>query len=98
MTLTRVVGNGRTTALDAAELLALRAPAVRTLVDVGTGDGRYAYALASAHPDWFVIGIDALEEPMGEVAHKASRKPARGGRANVVYVRAAAEALGKTQE
>jgi 16S rRNA (adenine(1408)-N(1))-methyltransferase len=93
VTLTRVVGKGHTTALDAAELSAKRAPAVHTLVDVGTGDGRYAYALASAHPDWFVIGIDALDEPMGEVAHKASRKPARGGRANVVYVRAAVEAL-----
>jgi 16S rRNA (adenine(1408)-N(1))-methyltransferase len=93
MTLTRVVGKGRTTAIDADELSALRASADRVVVDVGTGDGRYAYDLASAHPDWLVIGIDALDEPMGEIAHRASRKPAKGGRANVLFVRAAAEAL-----
>lgn len=93
MTLTRVVGKDRTQALDGDELSALRAPTARTIVDAGTGDGRYAYALASAHPDWFVIGIDALDEPMGEMAHKASRKPAKGGRNNLVYLRVAVEAL-----
>src|SRR2546421_12726213 len=93
MTLTRVVGKGRTTDMDAEALSALRASAGRMVVDVGTGDGRYPYELASAHPDWLVMGIDALDEPMGEMAHKASRKPAKGGRANVVFVRAAVEAL-----
>jgi 16S rRNA (adenine(1408)-N(1))-methyltransferase len=77
--------------MDGAELLRLRAPSVRTIVDVGTGDGRYGYAIASAHPDWFVIGIDALDEPMAERAHKATRKPAKGGRTNIVFVRAAIE-------
>jgi 16S rRNA (adenine(1408)-N(1))-methyltransferase len=93
MTLTRVVGKGRTTAMDAGDVSALRASAGRVVVDVGTGDGRYAYDLASAHPEWLVMGIDALDEPMGEIAHRALRKPARGGRANVVFVRAAVEAL-----
>ncbi len=93
MTLTRVIGKHRTTTMDGAELSALRAAAERTIVDAGTGDGRYAYAQASAHPEWLVIGVDALDEPMGETAHKALRKPAKGGRANVVFVRAAVEAL-----
>ena len=93
MTLTRVVGKGRTAEMPAAELSALQQSAARTVVDVGTGDGRHPYALASANPDWLIIGIDALEEPMAETAHRASRKPAKGGRANVVFVRAALEAL-----
>ncbi len=93
MTLTRVVGKGRTAAMERAELSGLRASAARTIVDVGTGDGRYAYAPASSHPEWLVVGVDALDEPMGEMAHKALRKPARGGRANVVYLRAALEVL-----
>jgi 16S rRNA (adenine(1408)-N(1))-methyltransferase len=93
VTLVRVVGKGRTSASTPADLVAWRGAARRTVVDIGTGDGRYAYALATEHPDWFVIGIDALEEPMGEIAHKAARKPAKGGRSNVVFVRAAIEAL-----
>jgi 16S rRNA (adenine(1408)-N(1))-methyltransferase len=91
--LTRVVGKDRVRELSAAELDELRAPAVRTLVDVGTGDGRFVYALASAHPDWLVIGMDAIDEPMGETAHKSMRKPARGGRSNVVLLRASIESV-----
>lgn len=93
MTLTRVVGKGRTSTLSAGELAALRAAHAKCAVDVGTGDGRFAYHLASQRPDWLVIGLDALEEPMGEIAYKAARKPARGGRANLVLLRAAIEAL-----
>jgi 16S rRNA (adenine(1408)-N(1))-methyltransferase len=93
VTLTRVVGKGRTSSLGAAELAALRDAHDKCAVDVGTGDGRFAYHLASERPDWLVIGIDALDEPMGEIAYKAARKPARGGRANLVLVRAAIEAL-----
>jgi 16S rRNA (adenine(1408)-N(1))-methyltransferase len=91
MTLVRVVGKGRTESIERADLDRRRRDAVRTVVDVGTGDGRYPYALATEHDDWFVIGIDALDEAMGEVAHKAGRKPAKGGRANVVYLRSAIE-------
>jgi 16S rRNA (adenine(1408)-N(1))-methyltransferase len=93
VTLARVVGKGRTLEMDRDALSGLRASAARTIVDVGTGDGRYAYALASAHPEWLVVGLDSLDEPMGEMAHKALRKPAKGGRTNVVYLRAAVEAL-----
>jgi 16S rRNA (adenine(1408)-N(1))-methyltransferase len=93
VTIIRVVGKGRTAEMTADELSGMGANAVRTVVDLGTGDGRYAYTVASEHPDWFVIGIDALDEPMGEFAYKASRKPAKGGRPNVLYVRAPIEAL-----
>lgn len=93
MTLTRVVGKGRTEPIERADLDARRRDAVHTVVDVGTGDGRYPYALAADHDDWFVIGIDALDEAMGETAYKAGRKPAKGGRANVVYLRGAVEQM-----
>ncbi len=63
------------------------------MFDVGTGDAYFAYHLASQSPDRLVIGVDALDEPMGETAHKSGRKPARGGRPNLVLVRAAAESL-----
>ena len=79
--------------MPAAELEALRGAYERCAVDVGTGDARFAYHLASDHPDWLVIGLDALDAPMGEIAYKASRKPARGGRANLVLLRAAVETL-----
>lgn len=91
--LTRVVGKGRVREMPAAELDELRAAADRIVVDVGTGDGRMVHALAPAHPGWLVVGLDALDEPMGEIAHKAGRKRARGGRPNVVLLRASVEAL-----
>ncbi len=93
MTLTRVIGKGRTTVVDADAFAELRAPFAVTAVDVGTGDGRFAYHLASADPLRLVIGIDTLDEPMGEIAAKSARKPARGGRANLLLVRASIEAL-----
>jgi 16S rRNA (adenine(1408)-N(1))-methyltransferase len=93
VTITRVIGKGRTSPLDAGAFAELRAGFAATMVDVGTGDGRFAYHLASADPTRLVIGIDALEEPLGEIAAKAARKPARGGRANLLLVRARVEEL-----
>jgi 16S rRNA (adenine(1408)-N(1))-methyltransferase len=93
MTLTRVVGKGRTAEMAPAELAAMRSAHERCAVDVGTGDAHFAYHLASERPDWLVIGLDAIDAPMGETAYKAARKPARGGRANLVLLRAAIEAL-----
>ena len=93
MTLTRVVGKGRTAVMADTALVELRDAYARCAVDVGTGDAHFAYHLASARPDWLVVGLDALDAPMGEIAYRASRKPARGGRANLVLLRAAVEAL-----
>ncbi len=93
MTMTRVVGKGRTEPMDVAEFRARLASAKHTVVDLGTGDAHLAYSLATEHPDWFVVGIDALDEPMGEIARKAARKPARGGRENLLLLRASVEQL-----
>ncbi len=93
MAITQVTGKGRTAALEPDAFAARRSEYSSTTVDVGTGDGRFAYHLASSDPNRFVIGIDALAEPMGERAATAARKPARGGRANVMFVHATIEAL-----
>jgi 16S rRNA (adenine(1408)-N(1))-methyltransferase len=92
MTITRVVGKGRTTELTADALAELQARYPVTALDVGTGDGRFAYHLASTQPERLVIGLDALAENMGERAATAARKPAKGGRPNLVFVHAAIEA------
>lgn len=68
-----------------------RAGTIRTVVDVGTGDGRFAYAYASTHPEAFVVGVDAIAERLEEVSLKAARKPAKGGRPNVAFARASVE-------
>ncbi len=93
MTITRVVGKSRTAPMATAELAALRAAYDNCVVDVGTGDAHFVYHLASERPDWLVIGLDALDEPMGEIAYRAARKPARGGRPNLVLLRVAIEAV-----
>ncbi len=79
--------------LTRADLLARVEGHARVLVDVGTGDGRFVYRWAGAHPDTFCVGLDAVGERMREVSHRASRKPARGGRQNALFVVAAVEAL-----
>jgi 16S rRNA (adenine(1408)-N(1))-methyltransferase len=92
MPLTRVIARGRAVPMAPAAFADMRAAHARTVVDVGTGDGRFAYHLASAEPDVLVIGLDALAEPMGERAATAARKAPKGGRPNLVFVHAAIEA------
>jgi 16S rRNA (adenine(1408)-N(1))-methyltransferase len=38
----------------------------RIILDLGTGDGRYARTLAEQHPNWFIIGADACRENLRE--------------------------------
>ncbi len=93
MTLTRVSGKQRTEIVAPERFAEMRAAYAKNSVDVGTGDGRFAYHLASADPDRLVIGMDALAEPMGERATTAARKPVKGGRPNLLFVHAAIEAV-----
>jgi 16S rRNA (adenine(1408)-N(1))-methyltransferase len=65
----------------------------RVVVDLGAGDGRWAYRLARAHPAWFCVAVDANADGLREVSFRAGRKPGRGGTANAWCVRAAVEAL-----
>jgi len=58
----------------------------KVAVDVGTGDGRFAYKKARENPDTFYIGIDPAAENMMEFAAKIMKKPSKGGLNNVMYV------------
>lgn len=93
MTLTRVVGKGRSAPMTPDAFQEMRDRYECCVVDAGTGDAHFAYHLGSERRDWLVVGIDALDEPMGEIAYRAARKPARGGRENLVLLRASIEAL-----
>jgi len=62
-------------------------------VDLGTGDGRFVLAHAAAHPDRFVLGIDASPEAMRDASRRAARPASRGGLPNARFVVSAVEAL-----
>lgn len=58
---------------------------------MGTGDGRAVSGRAAAEPRTLVIGVDADASAMQEASRRAARPPAKGGRANALFVVAAAE-------
>jgi len=63
------------------------------VVDIGTGDGRFVYNFARQNPNKFYIGIDANARVLEKISMKATRKPAKGGLANVLFLQAAVENL-----
>ena len=63
------------------------------IVDIGTGDGKFAYELARENPDKLIIGIDPSHDSLEKVSHKATRKPAKGGLKNAAYVLSRVEEL-----
>jgi 16S rRNA (adenine(1408)-N(1))-methyltransferase len=87
---TVVLGRDQTAPMDADALVQLRANFTSTVVDVGTGDGRFVLALASERPDALVIGVDPADDNMAEAANKSRRKRGPG---NALFVRASIEAL-----
>ena len=62
-------------------------------VDVGAGDGAFAYRYGQGHPQRFVVAIDPVRENLREYSARAAKKPDRGGLANVLYVVASVEHL-----
>jgi 16S rRNA (adenine(1408)-N(1))-methyltransferase len=86
-----VVRGKKVVDMPAAQLAGIVEAHDRVVVDLGTGDGRYALRYAQDHPRTLVIGVDALADNLREVSHRASRSPRRGGLANLVFVRASAE-------
>src|SRR5438045_7021082 len=88
-----VVEGKKTREIDAGGLRALISPYLTVTVDLGTGDGRFAYRYAAAHPDRFIIAIDPVAEAMAETSARARRKPERGGRPNVLYAVASIERM-----
>lgn len=63
------------------------------VIDIGTGDGRFVSAAAKANPHKFFIGVDANVKPLEKPSMKATRKPAKGGLPNAMFVQAAVEDL-----
>ncbi|HSI87659.1 MAG TPA: methyltransferase domain-containing protein [Pyrinomonadaceae bacterium] len=63
------------------------------VIDIGTGDGRFVSAMARQHPDKFFIGVDANVKPLEKPSMRATRKPAKGGLKNALFVQAAVEDL-----
>lgn len=73
------------------QLLALVEPYARVALDVGAGDGSWAYRHAAAHSDIFVIALDPVAENMREWSAKAAKKPGKGGAPNVIFAVASLE-------
>ena len=63
------------------------------VVDLGTGDGRFALRTARERGRSLVIGIDPVQDAMADVARRASAKPSRGGVPNALFLVASAESL-----
>lgn len=63
------------------------------VIDIGTGDGRFVSAAAKANPNKFYIGVDANVKPLEKPSMQATRKPAKGGLPNAMFVQAAVEDL-----
>ena len=76
-----------------AELDALIAAHDALTIDLGAGDGKFAYRYALEHPRTLVIAIDPVRENVRESSAKAAKKRDRGGAPNALYVAASIEQL-----
>jgi 16S rRNA (adenine(1408)-N(1))-methyltransferase len=72
--------------LSRVELDALIAKYTGVTIDVGAGDGAWAYRYAKANASRFVIALDPVGENLREYSARAARKPARGGLANLLCI------------
>lgn len=55
-------------------------------IDLGTGDGLFAWRLAKEAKDTAVIGIDAAKDSLREGSSRAIKKPSRGGAPNAIFL------------
>lgn len=62
-------------------------------MDLGAGDGRFIYEQAKHDSGTLYVAIDPDADALAEYAYRASRKPARGGVDNAVFVVASVEQL-----
>jgi len=72
---------------------ALRPDTRPIVIDLGAGDGRYVYESARTDPATFYIAIDPDPETLSDYSFRASRKAARGGVENAIFVVASVEQL-----
>ncbi len=71
--------------LDLTDLYARLANYDRIMLDLGTGDGKFAFCHADNFPNHFVIGVDSCRENLHE--HSRAKLP------NLLYIIASAQAL-----
>ena len=71
--------------LDLTDLYLRLANYDRILLDLGTGDGKFAFCHADNFPNHFVIGVDSCRENLHE--HSRAKLP------NLLYIIASAQAL-----
>jgi len=71
--------------LDLTDLYARLANYDRIMLDLGTGDGKFAFCHADKFPSHFVIGVDSCRENLHE--HSRAKLP------NLLYIIASAQAL-----
>jgi 16S rRNA (adenine(1408)-N(1))-methyltransferase len=63
------------------------------VIDLGAGDGRYAYDSARNDPTHLYVAVDPDSDALSQYAYRASRKPVRGGIENARFVVASLEQL-----
>jgi SAM-dependent methyltransferase len=63
------------------------------VVDIGTGSGSAVLRRASREPATMFVAIDADAVAMKDASRRAARPTGRGGRANVIFLVAAADEL-----
>ncbi len=71
--------------LDLTDLYSRLANYDRIMLDLGTGDGKFAFCHADNFPTHFVIGVDSCRENLHE--HSRAKLP------NLLYIIASAQAL-----
>ena len=71
--------------LDSTELQARLNPYNRLTLDLGTGDGKFAFCRADAFPSHFVIGVDSCRENLHE--YSRAKLP------NLLFIIASAQSL-----
>ena len=86
-----IIRGNRSYQMKSEEFRELTAGHSRVIIDIGTGDGRFVYSLAQAHPEWFCIGLDPARENLARYSSKLSRKLRRRRLSNVLCVIASAE-------
>ncbi len=78
-----VLAGKKSRSLDRTELLEFVGGRPLWL-DLGCGDGLFAYRFARGRPDWFVVGLDPAREPMRRTAWRAGRPVRKGGAPNLL--------------
>ncbi len=88
-----VVCGKATSEMTREQLEALIAAYGGVAIDLGAGDGRFAYWRAIDRPRELVIAIEPVRENVRELSAKAAKKPERGGAPNALYIAASIEQM-----